>query len=74
MNSMKHCGIINSIDGSEDDKIFCFNPGHSLDQRLSRLISSECALKRTRSCDEDVMAMNGDDDDDISWCPNDEAN
>ena len=72
--SMKQCGITNSTDGSEDEKILCFKPGRGLEHGLSFLRSSEpsneLSNEEESDYDEDVMAI----DDDISWCESDESN
>lgn len=62
--SIIFCGFANSIDRSEEDKIFCFKPGRGLNHGLSFLRSSEFEESRNENfsdCDEKLMAIDNDD-------------
>ena len=78
-DSMKQCGITNSLDGSEDSQISCFKPGRGCEDGLTQLASSMSELNVAENevesdCEEDLLAIDCSDDDNISWCDSDESN
>ena len=60
--SMKQCGITNSLDGSEDSKLSCFEPGRGCEDGLAQLTSSTSELNSAENeaesdSDEDLLVI-----------------